>query len=352
MVVTTTGPYQFPSALNTAPLSDMSMNPSPFADASGCYQGMLYAFLGEGGFFMEEGLEDVKFRYEVMLQPYDTTNAVHIKFCASVLNAQLGLVKSKDANGHFNITSSYYNDLSDCFVAGGVAGGAELDTVTIAVSDFMTATSDPDNIICVGAYSTLYSDFITYVDKYFGFSGGFASLFSGETDYDISGQLNAGVFDVSQLWHLIHDSAYSNANGSYKTDLSGSVTVSNITLLLRNAVDANVFNNRDPSNGTTAIDPSNRANYGVEDGFMAGDVIFCPSGTQITLNLNIDSEVYNPLNNIGPNNASTLPGSTPVSNFTTTQTLISTNFVEVTTANLNNIKKVAQAPLAIHVVDC
>lgn len=335
---------------STLPVVANGINTSPFTDASGCFEGTLYAFTGVGGFYMEKGIDDVKFRAQEQLIAYDTTNAVHIKLCDTLLNAQLGL--NKKMNGGFYELSgnSFYNDVSDCFVAGGVAGGAMLDSVTITAADFLAATANPDNIICVGAYDSLYSEFITYIHKYFGFSGGFASLFSGDSTYDISGQLNDGVFDVSQLWQLIQGGASSGPNGSYQNALTGSITVSNITGLLRQAVDSNAFNNRNPSNGTTAIDSANHANYGVADGFMPGDVIFCPSGTQIILNLDIDEESFDPLNNVGPTNAAAPSGS--VVDFTTTQTSNDTNYVNVTTANLKNIKKTAQAPLAIHVVAC
>ena len=66
-------------------------------------------------------------------------------------------------------------------------------------------------------------------------------------------------------------------------------------------MDANPFNNRNPSTGTTASDPYDRSNYGVTDGFLENDLFFIPAnGFQVTLKLAIDQEAFgNPLNNAG-----------------------------------------------------
>jgi hypothetical protein len=48
------------------------------------------------------------------------------------------------------------------------------------------------------------------------------------------------------------------------------------------------------------------SNYGMADGFMHGDLIFIPAGTTVKLHIVIDSENYNPLNNLGPSNVTDL----------------------------------------------
>jgi hypothetical protein len=114
---------------------------------------------------------------------------------------------------------------------------------------------------------------------------------------------------------------------------------------LKSAVDANVFGNRTPSgvNGT-AVDVDNSLNYGVADGFMAGDLIWVPAGTTIKLNLNIDAESFLPLNNIGLTNGSTLATSQ-------SSTFSSTNFTMNTTATTTNIHRTVTAPLLIKLVN-
>jgi hypothetical protein len=118
-------------------------------------------------------------------------------------------------------------------------------------------------------------------------------------------------------------------------------------------VDSNVFNNRDPVNGYTASDPTNHANYGLGDGFFAGDLILVPAGTTITLNLGIDLEAYNPINNIGTNNVSAI---NELSNFTQ-KYLLPTDagypgrYSEATTASLTKITRTLTAPLLIKLDD-
>jgi hypothetical protein len=109
---------------------------------------------------------------------------------------------------------------------------------------------------------------------------------------------------------------------------------------LRHAINTNCFGNRNPAVSGTAIDPTNSVNYGVADGFVAGDLIWVNTGTTVKLNLNVDTEGLNPLNNVGPQN--TLSQTT---NFS------SGNFSRNTTATTTNINRVVKAPLLIKLVN-
>jgi hypothetical protein len=140
------------------------------------------------------------------------------------------------------------------------------------------------------------------------------------------------------------------AEGAYISDLSGSITIGSITQLLKYAVDANVFGNRTPivdlaQNGTgNAVDPADKNNYGVEDGFVAGDLIWVPSGTTVVLNLHIDAESFAPLNNQGTSNAAATAQ-------TQSTTFSSTNFSMSTTATTTLISRTCSAPLLIKLVN-
>jgi hypothetical protein len=114
---------------------------------------------------------------------------------------------------------------------------------------------------------------------------------------------------------------------------------------LRYAIDTNCFGNRIPNNEPygTAIDPSYNSNYGVGDGFLAGDLIWIPSGTTITLKLDIDSESFLPLNNVGASFAAT--------NYSQTTNYTGDNFSQTTSATTNRISRTVQAPLLIKLVD-
>jgi hypothetical protein len=123
--------------------------------------------------------------------------------------------------------------------------------------------------------------------------------------------------------------------------------------MLRFALDANCFGNRMPTitdefgnrveGSGTAIDPVYKSNYGVNDGFVAGDLIWVPSGISITLNINVDSESFLPLNNVGPTFAE--------ANYSQTTSYTGSNFSQTTVATTNLVTRTAKAPLLIKLVN-
>jgi hypothetical protein len=132
-------------------------------------------------------------------------------------------------------------------------------------------------------------------------------------------------------------------NAVFTSDLSGSITISNINSLLRNAVDANVFGNRTPNTGTgVAQDPYYKSNYGVNDGFLDGDIIWVPAGTTVKLSVGIDVESFFPLNNIGPSISSAYGDLQDTS-------WGKDDFLQNTTASLTKISRTIKAPLMIRV---
>ena len=114
-----------------------------------------------------------------------------------------------------------------------------------------------------------------------------------------------------------------NTNDSSSNNLTGYITINNITKTLRYIVDTNCFGNRTPTtideNGSTvlgsgkAIDPVNKSNYGVEDGFIAGDLIFVPNGLSVSLNVKVDTS-SRLLNVTAPQNTIVRPVLRPNSN--------------------------------------
>ena len=199
----------------------------------------------------------------------------------------------------------------------------------------------------MGKYSTLYSSFQTYVATYFGFDGGFSSLFTAASEFAIDSDNH---FDGASFKRLLNGESIVGT-GQYISNLTGVITISNINKLLQYAVNANVFGNRTPivdlaQNATgTAVDPVDKNNYGVADGFIAGDLIWVPSGTTVTLKLKIDSESFAPLNNQGNSNAS----STAQSQSTTFTS--GANFSMLTQANTELITRTCTAPLLIKLVN-
>jgi hypothetical protein len=324
------------------------------------YSGFYYAFLGTGGFTMDQCFNNIKLRQEAAILKYDVTNSLQVTFDVRTFNEKIGLFKDYY---NINIISSDFDRISDTFPN---------DNITIEATEFVSGMTT-DQVISVGVYSTIYSDFIEFVNTYFGYAGGFSSLFSSASEFDING----GKFDASAFLHIITESNVPTQNNP--TDLSnvkavtGNITISNINALLKYAIDGDVFNNRNPQLSTgTASNPEAdssgnvyantlyKSNYGMSDGFIAGDLIFIPAGTTINLHLVIDSENYGPLNNLGPANVSNLINSMDTSR-TTTKKFIDANgnqndlyteaqekiFTETTTATTTNIDRTLTAPLLI-----
>jgi len=297
------------------------------------YDGSVNCFAATGGFSMERGFDDIKLAATSAPAFVDVTNSVQVLMDVATFNAKLGLVKNGTNTA---VTSTSFSVVDDFFKV----SNAEVSSITISSAEFTSGIGKATQVISVGKYSTLYSGFQSYVAAYFGFDGGFSSLFAAASEFAID---STNVFNGASFRSLLTSSA--DVSGAHIIDLSGSITISNITQLLKYAVDANVFGNRTPSGANgTAVDPNNNVDYGVADGFMAGDLIWVPNGTTIKLNLNIDAESFAPLNNIGLTNGSTLASSQ-------SSTFADTNFTMGTTATTTNINRVVTAPLLIKLVN-
>lgn len=260
--------------------------------------GSVYAFSATGGFQMERGFADITLRDQTQVQRFDTTNSVQVKFAASVFNGKMGA----------------FDGVSDTFAN---------DTISLSAAEFVSGMT-LENVISVGKYETLYSDFVNYVRTYFGYNGGFSSLFNAASEFEI----NDGIFDAAAFMNLITGDAANRIS-----DLSGSITINNINQLMRFAVDSNCFGNRSPD----------VRNFGVNDGFVAGDLIWVPKGTSIHLNLDIDAESFAPINNRGPIYAADI-GILQDTAFT------NGDFVETTHSTTTNISRTLEAPLLIRLI--
>ena len=312
-----------------------------YSDSTHVFTGLVYALQGTGGFTTTQGFDTVHRLVETLIAQYDVTGSVEVLFDVRDFNRKLNLYKDA-SNIDISAGPVYYDSSNDLLLT---------NSLTISAAEFMADVANATNrVVSVGKYSTLYSDFAAYVAAYFGLPSatttatalGVATLFSGE--YDLNP--NGGVFNTTTFKTLIAGAA-ADGSGAYISTLTGSITISNLTKLLRNAVDANPFGNRDPSSGTTAGDPPHRANYGVSDGFYADDLLFIPSaGITITLNLVIDTEGFPlPLNNMGPS-FSSVTGASQNAAFAAATTTTST-FTETSTATTTLITRTLTSPLLI-----
>jgi hypothetical protein len=277
-------------------------NPILGMDAS--YSGLYYALSGTGGFSIEQGLKTITMLPVNRINQYDVTSSLQVLFPASVLNAKLGT---------FDNTNYVWPN----------------ESITITNTDFVTNVNVARDVISVGALSTLYSDFILYVNEYFGYANGFSTIFTLSSQIDV----NNGVFDANQFIKLIGGSALNPPNpttGEYVTDLSGSVTFGYINQLLSNVINANPFNNR-PTTGNGG------AGFSLQDGFVAGDLLFVPTGFTITLNMLINT------NNITLNNL----GTAYVASLNASANYVRGYFSSNTTTTGNEISTTVRVPLLI-----
>jgi hypothetical protein len=260
------------------------------ASHTGAYATSVYALEATGGFTMERGFDDIKFRAASAPVHIDVTDSIQLTMDVATFNTKAGA----------------FDAVSDT-----VAN----DEISISAAELIAGVTSASQIISVGKYATLYSDFQAYVAAYFGFDGGFSSLFAAASEFHIDGD---DTFTGASFIRLLNGETEA-AEGNYISNLTGSITISNINQLLRYAIDANVFGNRDPAT----------KNWGMSDKFVAGDLIWVPAGTTVTLKLAIDAESFAPLNNIGVSNTASITQSTNVStglfqsNTTATTTLIS-----------------------------
>jgi hypothetical protein len=260
------------------------------------YTSEVYAFEATGGFTMERGFDTIKLAEQTAPVYVDVTDAIQIKMDVLTFNDKLGLFDS--------VTDSFSND-----------------EISLSAEELTAGVTVDSQIISVGKYSTLYSDFQSYVAGYFGLAGGFSSLFTAASEFAID---TDNTFTAASFIALLTASAQ-DPSGRYISDLSGSITIGNISKLLKYSVDGNVFGNRNP------VDK----NWGVEDGFVAGDLIWVPAGTTITLKLAIDPEALAPLNNLSASQSTTVGEGI---------------FTQTTEATTELITRVVTAPLLIKLV--
>lgn len=339
--------------------------------ASSVIANKVYAIQAYGGYSTAQTFDNITRLPETLIGQFDVTGALEVLLDVRMFNMRIGIHKDTSNVQIITPVANYYNLntnmlLTDAFT---ISAAAFIKNLNVG-GDLTYGQVSTANVVSVGVFSTIYSDFAAYVSQYFGFASvgssqeeGFATLFSGEYGFNP----NQGVFDASAFCNLLHETDYNvDTSGAKITGLSGSVTVAGITQLLRNAVDQNPFGNRNPATGTTAGDPADRANYGVTDGFYADDLFFIPNnGFSITLNLNIDQEAYtNPLNNtnvtgnlptgpnplIGTQQTTAYNAESPAavsSNGGTNVSVVSSS----TTATTTLIQRVINAPLLIRLAN-
>jgi len=280
--------------------------PDPLND--GAYSGLYYAFYGAGGFSTDQSFNQILLSPEASasFQLYDVTYAVQVKFDVRKINEKIGLIK--DAS-NLTVLDSSYDFHKDSF---------PIDSITIDAGEFINNMSSAQ-VISVGAYQTLYSEYMQSVNKYF--LNSFTStdtLLSAASTNDLSN----GLFDADSFMSLINQQT--DSSHPYVHPLLGFVTLSNINQLLRYAVDNNVFGNRvllnnDTSANTFDLSFTNSTVTDIYNNTVTTTVID-PSHNNITITIQDNS-----------NNVTTTIVDNPTTH-TSTITTTGVNYSEITTS--------------------
>jgi hypothetical protein len=263
------------------------------------YYGNVYAITAQGGYAINQQFDTLILQQVQAVSQFDVTNSIQVLYDVATFNTKIGA----------------YNTISNLYPN---------DTITLTASEFV-AGIDTSKIISVGAYTSLYSDFISYVNQYFNYASGFTTLFDSQSAFDY----NRGIFDASAFVHIISGDS-PDPSGGYISNLNGTIQIYNINNIINYSTTSNIFGNRDPTlyAGNT-----------IPRGFIDGDIILIPQGTTATLNLELNISQ----SGISPNAVN--QQSSSVNRYGLPSYNISSS------ASLNHITQTVKAPLLIRLTD-
>ena len=203
---------------------------------------------------------------------FDLTQSVIVTMDVRVFNERLGLFK--DASNNQVLSTTFMN------------GQFEVDTLSWSRADWI-ANVPVSQIVSVGHYHSLYTDWIFFCNAYFGYPNGFNSLFTAGSTLDFSG----GYFGAERLRHLFLSTLVDMCGNHVQGMTTTSLSFSQVNAALQEAVRTNPFGNRNPMTSSAG------------DGFLDGDVVVFDQGTEVTLFLRLV-----------PPYTATVPPTTDVSN--------------------------------------
>ena len=286
---------------------------TPNDQVNGTYRGLAYVFDSSGGFSVDQSFPRINLNTYLPIAQYDVTDALQIRFSVRTFNNKIGVIKDQCNN---EVLEVLYFDVSSETLSS--------DFIHISTDEFLEGITTK-NIVSMGKMSTLYSDFNYTVMEYFGAPYGFSSVFENATDFNA----NNGLFDASAFINLINGISFNGVTGSVISDLSGWFQVNELNKHLRFCCGTNVFGNRDPE-----------GNFGLPNGFMAGDLIYITNGINVTLKLGVEPEPYLPINNVGPINLDSVDD---FINYSDQQA----NIHRVTTSSITDITQSYSVPILI-----
>lgn len=217
------------------------------------YDFVTYVMNGHGGLFIEAStdyIESIQLPYNP--DYYDVTQTLQLQIPSSLLNEKLGIYKDND--GYIIQENPNYDYMNHNFYN---------DTITISSSDLLNTLTNESTIISLGAFDTLYNDFIRKVNNYFGFNGLSDQLIQQNIDTNTNGFMSKNEF----LTTLKSKDDFQNYY------LQGDIVFSDINSSLRSAIKNNIFNNRE--------------NMRMYHGFLPGDLLLIMDGIQMKFELNM-----------------------------------------------------------------
>jgi hypothetical protein len=201
-----------------------------------------------GGFSIEQQFGGpVKVYESVETKDIDFTLALQLRVDVRTFNEKLGLIK--DPSNNVIISSPL--DISN---------GKFPDDITFTFQDFIPDLS-VDNVISVGSFSNIYSDFRRSIVNYFAVSS-FTTVFGS-----VDEQKYTGEFTKEKFVEL-----YSVSDAP--VDISGIMYIYFVPQLLTSITTNDPFNNR--------------SNKTINDGFIAGDIVLLSKGISIKLDLSLE----------------------------------------------------------------
>ncbi len=206
-----------------------------------------YAFEGTGTYYSKFLIDITDKEIETVDIRYDYSNTLQVYMNTNILNNKINVTKNKN---NVVINSSYNSDTNSF----------DTNLINITSNEVFYDISS-NHIKHLGAFDNFYTNFIEFVNNFFGVGGLNNNLFSSisKPSHDLSN--NTVNFNKAYISTLL-------------STLSGTVKITDIASMINFCIMSNPFNNR----------PSGTKN---RDGFLEGDKFFVKNGITITFNLDI-----------------------------------------------------------------
>lgn len=210
----------------------------------------VYYIPASGGFRIEQQVGGpIPVIGDMSVKELDLTLALQLRINVKEFNNKLGIVK--DASNNTVISSPF-----------DVSGGSFPNSISFDFYEFIPDITS-DNIISLGDFSTMNSDFRRSIVNYYKLSKD-VNVFdpSGESQNTDSTITNNEFIDLF---------SFVDPSSNTSNDISGNMNIYYVPQLMASLYENDPFNNR--------------SNKTIEHGFLAGDVIVLDNGLSVRLDL-------------------------------------------------------------------